>query len=124
MNWQTSMMPLGGMKIFVDNNCVTEKVTYRAVAVVVDARRPNKVKPIYKLKRFVKRTPRMYMVKGVGIIVHPEIYNALTKKLSDSVIDNTNKLIMSSLGLPTLAPPAPRGLTIADLQDLVKRFDE
>jgi len=123
MNWQTSMMPLAAMNIFVDKNCVTEKVTYRAVAIVVDVRRPNNVKPIYKVKRFVKRTPRAYKVEGMGIVMHPDIYNALIRKIGESVAEQERKLVLSALGIPTLAPPVPRGLTLADLEDAIKRFD-
>jgi hypothetical protein len=122
MNWSTSLHPLGGIKIIVDKNCYTEKVTHRAIAVAVDVHRPNKVKPIYKVKRFVKRTPRAYMVKDLGLIVHPEIYSAIQKKMSDSVLEQERKAFASLLGVDT-SPLQPKGLTLSDLQDVIKRFE-
>lgn len=121
MNWQTSLYPLGGVKIIVDKFCYTEKRTWRAVAVVIDVRRPNKVKPIYKNKLFIERKPRAYMVKGLGIVMHPDIYAAIQRKMSDSIIQQERKAFMSAFGIPDV-PPKPKGLTLSDLEDLIKRF--
>lgn len=122
MNWQTYTSPLGGMRIIVDKNCFTTKVTYRAVAVVVDVRRPNKVKPIYKLKRFEKKTPIAYLVKGLGLVVHPSIYAEIQKKLRDSVIEQERNLFMTAFGAQP-QEPQPKGLTLSDLQDAIKKID-
>jgi hypothetical protein len=122
MNWSTSLYPLGGIRIVVDKNCYTEKRTHRAVAIYVDLRRPNKVKPIYKMKWFVKRRPAAYMVKGIGLIVHPEIYDAIQKKMSNSIVEQERKALMSIYGVS--GEPQSKGLTLSDLQDVIKRFEE
>ena len=123
MNWQT-ISAIGGTRIIVDHYCYTTKVKYRAVAVVVDVRRPNRVKPIYKLKRFETKTPRAHLVEGLGLVVHPEIYAALQKKLRDSVIEQERSVFMSVFGIPAMpTPPQPKGLTLSDLQDAIKKID-
>ena len=90
---------------------------------MVDVRRPNKVKPLYKVKRFVKRRPRAYIVKGIGLVVHPEIYSAIQKKMSDVIIQQERKALASIFGVPDV-PPQSNGLTLSDLEDVIKRFDE
>jgi len=85
-----------GTKIIVSNLAVERKVKYRAVAVVVDVRRPNKVKPIYKVKRFETVKPIAYMVKGVGLIVHPYIYKKLQEQMSKSILEQERKLFFSA----------------------------
>ena len=87
-----------GTKIIVSNLAVERKVKYRAVAVVVDKRRPNKVKPIFKLKRFETVKPIAYMVKGVGLIVHPDIYRKLQEQMSKSIRDQERKMFLSVFG--------------------------
>ena len=57
-----------GTKIIVSEFAYTEKRKWRAVAIVTDLRRPNRVKPIYKKKLFIERKPVAYMVKGVGAL--------------------------------------------------------
>lgn len=88
-----------GTKVIVSHLAVERKVKWRAVAVVVDQRRPNKVKPIYKLKRFETVKPIAYMVKGVGLIVHPDIYKKLQEHMSKSILDQERKLFMSAFGI-------------------------
>ena len=121
MNWQT-ISAIGGTRIIVDKYCYTTKVKYRAVAVVVDVRRPNRVKPIYKLKRFETKTPRAYLVKGLGLVVHPDIYEAIQKKLRDSAIEQERNLFMSAFGAQP-QEPQPKALTLSDLQDAIKKID-
>jgi len=75
-----------GVKIIVSEHAVERKVKYRDVAVVIDARRPNRVKPIYKRKRFETTKPIAYMVKGVGLIIHPDLYKKLQVKIGESVM--------------------------------------
>ena len=87
-----------GTKVIVSDLAVERKVKYRAVAVVVDVRRPNKVKPIYKLKRFETVKPIAYMVKGVGLIVHPAIYKKLQEQMSNSIKEQERKMFFSMLG--------------------------
>lgn len=119
-SWQMSYQSFGGTKIIVDKFCYTEKRTWRAVAVVIDVRRPNKVKPIYKKKLFIERKPRAYMVQGLGLVMHPEIYAAVQRKISESVIQQERRAIMSAFGIPDA--PQPKGLMLSDLEDLIKRF--
>ncbi len=103
---------VSGMKVFVDKNCYTEIVKRRAVAVVVDARRPNRVKPIYKMKTFRTRIPRAYMVKGVGVIMHPEIYNRLQAQITDSFMKQEREAIASAFGVPSaLWSQAKKGIS-------------
>ena len=87
-----------GTKIIVSHLAVERKVKYRAVAVVVDVRRPNKVKPIYKVKRFETVKPIAYMVKGVDLIVHPDIYKKLQEQMSKSILDQKRKLFFPAFG--------------------------
>jgi hypothetical protein len=87
-----------GTKIIVSNLAVEEKVKYRAVAVVVDQRRPNKVKPIYKRKRFVTRKPIAYKVEGVGLIVHSDIYKKLQEQMSQSIMEQERKMFFDAFG--------------------------
>jgi len=77
-------------RIIVSKEAVERKVKYRDVAVVVDVRRPNKVKPIYKRKMFVTLKPIAYMVAGVGIVMHPDLY----RKLQETMKGNTEKQIV------------------------------
>lgn len=121
MNWQTSTL-LSGMKIIVDKFCYSEKRKWRAVAVVIDLRRPNKVKPIYKRKLFIERKPRAYMVQGVGIVMHPEIYAAVQKKMSDSIIQQERAMFTSVFGIQD-PPPQPKGLSLADFEDLLRSYE-
>lgn len=121
LNWQTSNQIFGGTKIIVDKFCYSEKRIWRAVAVVIDVRRPNRVKPIYKRKLFIERKPLAYLVKGLGLVVHPDIYAAIQRKLGESVVQQERRAIMSSFGIPD-TPPQPKGLTLSDLEDLIKRF--
>lgn len=121
MNWHTSILPIGE-KVFIDKNCFTEKVTYRAVAVVVDIRRPNRVKPIYKVKRFVKRKPAAYFIKGIGFVVHPDIYTAMQRLLADSVEENQRKMIYSAFGVQEAVPPS--SLSISELKELIKKYTD
>jgi hypothetical protein len=86
-----------GMKVIVSDLAVERKVKHRAVA-VVDVRRPNKVKPIYKLKRFETVKPIAYMVKGVGLIVHPTIYKKLQEQMSNSIKEQERKMFFSTFG--------------------------
>lgn len=88
-----------GTPIIVDKFAYTEKRTWRAVAVVVDKRRPNSKKPIYKKKLFITRTPRAYLVKGVGLIVHPDIYNGLREKMAQSVNKSLDDMTRAMFGL-------------------------
>jgi hypothetical protein len=88
-----------GMPIIIDKFAYSEKVTYRAVAVVVDVNRPNRVKPIYKRVRFVKRTPRAYLVKGMGYVMHPDIYRALQKRIGESMRKSVDGMTRSMFGL-------------------------
>jgi hypothetical protein len=122
MNYSSFTQHLTGTKVIVDKNCYTEKRVWRAVAVVVDVRRPNRVKPIYKKKLFVTRKPRAYMVKGLGFVMHPDIYAAVQRKLSDSIIQQERKSFMAALGISD-GPPQPTGLTLADLEDVIKKFE-
>lgn len=87
-----------GTKIIVSDLAVERKVKYRAVAIVVDQRRPNKVKPIYKRKRFETVKPIAYMVKGVGLIVHPDIYKKLQEQMSKSIMEQERKMFFSAFG--------------------------
>jgi len=121
MNWQISTKAFGGLRIVVDNNCFTRKITYRAVAVVVDVRRPNRVKPIYKQKRFEKIIPRVYKIHDM-IVMHPTIYDAILKQMSRSIIEQERKALMSVYGIPDM-PPQPKGLTLSDLDAVIKKFD-
>jgi hypothetical protein len=88
-----------GMPIIIDKFAYTEKVTYRAVAVVVDKNRPNRVKPMYKQVRFVKRTPRAYLVKGRGYVMHPDIYRALQKRIANTMRKSVDAMTSSFFGL-------------------------
>ena len=87
-----------GVKIIVSDLAVERKVQYRAVAVVVDKRRPNKVKPIYKRKRFETVKPLIYMVKGVGLIVHPDIYRKIQEQMTKSIMEQERKMFFSGFG--------------------------
>ena len=86
-------------KEIISSLAVERKVTYRAVAVVVDVRRPNKVKPIYKRKRFETVKPIAYMVKGIGLIVHPDIYKKLQEQMSNSILEQERKIFFSTFGI-------------------------
>lgn len=105
-------------KIIVDPNAYTEKVKYRAVAVVVDVRRPNKVKPIYKTKRFVIRKPRAYRVKGVGLIVHPEIYDWIVRRMRSSITEQERRLVADILGVSSSQMQS--SLTMANIAAALK----
>jgi hypothetical protein len=120
MNWKQELM---GVKIFVDKNCFTEKVKYRAVAVAVDVNRPNKVKPLFKRKRFVTRTPRAYMVKGVGLIVHPEIYQKIQRQMSDSILKQEREALASVFGVPNFFN-YPSNLTLSNIEEALRRIKD
>lgn len=115
LQWNYTHQLIGGMKIIVDKFCYTEKRKYRAVAIAVDIRRPNRVKPMYKRKLFIERKPSMYMVKGLGIVMHPEIYAMVQRKMDEMVIEQERKMIFAAFGMDT--SPQPKGLTMADLRD-------
>jgi hypothetical protein len=83
-----------GTPVIVDKYAYSEKRTWRAVAVVVDKNRPNKVKPIFKRQLFIKRTPRAYLVKGVGLVVHPDIYQAMKEKMVKSMTKSINDMAL------------------------------
>jgi len=87
-----------GTKVIVSPNAYTEKRTWRAVAVVVDIHRPNKVKPIYKKKLFIERKPRAYLVKGIGLIIHPDMYNKLQEHIMDSIRKQEREVFFSTFG--------------------------
>ena len=79
IQWSTSLM---GVKIIESRFCVERKVKHRAVAVVVDERRPNKVKPILKNKTIVIEKPTAYMLKNENtLIAHPDFLRAIEKKM-------------------------------------------
>lgn len=83
MNWTTHFR---GMKVIESRLCVERKVTRRAVAIVVDVNRPNKVKPIYKMKRFVTEKPTAYLLKDQNTLVaHPDFLRAVQKKMGDQM---------------------------------------
>lgn len=111
MNYTGFTQGFSGIKVFTDPNCYTEKRVWRAVAVVVDVRRPNKVKPIYKKKLFITRTPRAYMVKGMGLIAHPDIIRRIQEQMAQDI----DKQMRSYFGLNGPAAPAST-LTMADLE--------
>lgn len=121
MNWTQSFQSFGGTKIIVDKFAYTEKRVWRAVAIVTDKNRPNKVKPIYKRKLFIERKPCAYMVKGVGLIVHPEIYAAIQNRMRKSAEEQQRKMITSIFGLSEV-PPLPSSLSVSDLKDLMKKY--
>lgn len=87
-----------GTKIIVSQYAYTEKRTWRAVAVVVDQRRPNRVKPIYKRKLFIERKPTAYEVKGVGLIIHPDLYNRLREYMAQSIMKQERQMWLSFFG--------------------------
>ena len=79
VHWSTSLM---GIKIIESRFCVERKVKHRAVAVVVDVRRPNKVKPIFKKKTFVTEKPTAYFLKNENtLIAHPDFLRVVEKKM-------------------------------------------
>ena len=91
MNWTTSLM---GIKIIESRFCVEQKVKHRAVAVVVDVRRPNKVKPIFKRKIFVTEKPIAYMLKNENTLVaHPDFLRAVEKKMGKQMQADIDKQI-------------------------------
>lgn len=87
-----------GTKVHVDRNAVERKVTYRAVAVATDQRRPNKVKPLYKRKRFVTEKPLAYMVKGMGLIIHPDLYAKVQAEMAKDIKKRSDEMIASLFG--------------------------
>lgn len=110
-----------GTKVIVDKNCYTEKRVWRAVAIVVDVRRPNKVKPLYKKKLFVTRKPAANMVKGVGLIVHPDIYSRIQDKMRGEIIKQNERMIASAFGVPERLLE-PTSFSLSTLEEAVKRF--
>ncbi len=111
-------------KVIVSPHAYTEKVKHRAVAVVVDKRRPNQVKPIYKMKRFVTRTPCAYRVKGVGWIVHPAIHDAIMKQLHNSITEQERRIVADIFGPACEYVPAPpASLTMAHLEATLRKVD-
>jgi hypothetical protein len=62
------------------------------------------------------------MVKGLGLVVHPEIYDVIQKKMSDGILEQERKVFASMLGADS-SPPQPKGLTLSDLLDTIKRFE-
>lgn len=92
LNWTTTYR---GLKVITSVHCYDRKVKYRAVAVVVDQRRPNKVKPIFKRKRFETKTPTAYMM-GDTLVCHPDYLAAIQKKMGEqmqkSIEDEIRKL--------------------------------
>ncbi len=108
-------------KVIVSPYACTEKVKHRAVAVVVDKRRPNQVKPIYKMKRFVTGTPCAYRVKGVGWIVHPAIHDAIMKQLHNSITEQERRIVADIFGLSNAQPDS---LTMAHLETALKKVDD
>lgn len=94
ITWQTSLM---GTKIIESRFCVERKVKHRAVAVVVDVRRPNKVKPIFKRKIFVTEKPIAYMLKNENtLIAHPDFLRAIEKKLGKQMQANIDEQIRNA----------------------------
>jgi hypothetical protein len=83
MNWTTHFR---GMKIIESRFAVERKVKRRAVAIVVDVNRPNKVKPIYKMKTFVTEKPIAYLLKDQNtLIAHPDFLRAVQKKMGEQM---------------------------------------
>lgn len=83
MNWTTSFR---GLKVIESRFCVEQKIKRRAVAVVVDQRRPNKTKPIYKMKTFITTKPTAYLLKDQNTLVaHPDFLRAVQKKMGEQM---------------------------------------
>ena len=112
-----------GVKVIVDKFAYTEVRKWRAVAVVVDSRRPNRVKPIYKKKLFVTRIPRAYLVKGVGLIVHPDIYRRMQEQMTSSILEQERKAIASISGIPS-SLMQPSSLTMSNIEEAVRRIEK
>lgn len=97
--WSSSWMP--SIKVIESPLAVERKVKYRAVAVVIDQRRPNMKKPIYKRKRFETIKPIAYLLNGNTLIIHPDLMRALEKKmgasLRKSIDDQIRDLFLGSL---------------------------
>jgi hypothetical protein len=110
-----------GVKVIVDKNCFTRTVKYRAVAVVVDVNRPNKVKPIFKRKRFETRTPAAYMVKGVGLLIHPDIYRKVQEKVRDGIRQQEREIVSSIFGAPTRNATS---LSMANVEEALRRIEK
>ena len=86
-----------GLKIIESRFCVERKVKRRAVAVVVDMRRPNKVKPIFKMRTFVTEKPAMYLLKNENaLIVHPDLLRAIEKKMGKQMQADIEKQIKNA----------------------------
>ena len=95
--WSTSWT---GIKIIESRFCVERKVKRRAVAVVVDVRRPNKVKPIFKNKTFVTEKPTAYLLKNENaLIVHPDLLRAIEKKMGKQMQADIDKQIRNLFGV-------------------------
>lgn len=74
--------------------CVEQKVKHRAVAVVVDKRRPNSKKPIYKMKTFITTKPTAYFLKDKNtLIAHPDFIRAVQKKMGEQMQADIDKQI-------------------------------
>jgi hypothetical protein len=111
-----------GTPVIVDKFAYTEKRVWRAVAVVVDQRRPNKTKPIYKRKLFVTRIPRAYLVKGMGYVMHPDIYNRLQEKIREQATKSVNDMTRSVFGLGEATKQTT--LSMQDFAEALKLIDK
>lgn len=91
LHWSSSLM---GVRVIESRLCVERKVKHRAVAVVVDIRRPNKLKPIFKRKTFVTEKPTAYLLKNENTLVaHPDFLRAVQKKMGEQMQANIDKQI-------------------------------
>lgn len=91
INWSTSFI---GIKVIESRLCVEQKVRHRAVAVIVDKKRPNSKKPIYKMKTFITTKPTAYMLKDQNTLVaHPDFLRAVQKKLGEQMKSDIDKQI-------------------------------
>lgn len=122
IGWRTSFM---GLKVIESRMCVERKTARRAVAVVVDRRRPNKQKPIYKLKTFVTEKPVAYLLKDKNtLFAHPDFLRRVQKKMAEqmtaAVDDLARSLMVGQPSAATTAATPAKPLTGDDLKAMIK----
>ena len=90
ITWKTTW---AGIKIIESRMCVEQKTKRRAVAIVVDKNRPNKVKPIYKMKTFTTTKPTAYLLNRNTLVAHPDFLRAVQEKMGKQMQADIEKQI-------------------------------
>jgi hypothetical protein len=68
-----------GMRVFVSESAIEITTKIKGVA---DKRRPNTRRPLYR--RVTVRKPAIFMVKGLGMVVHPIIDAKIRQHFRDA----------------------------------------